>query len=188
MRKFYSIFGSAAIITLSTIATIGPTQVVHAGSGYNQQRWGDEGATVSTSSHQSSNMAGFVQALINSLGDSCTVTNDGIFGATTAYTAAVLENTMLNNYNSGGIMSPYWMIALYNATVPNYPDKALGDMLFTDGYGTHYWQYYSGGGAPAKLGWNPFAAQWLFAQDPNGSAMTQATPPKTISGVCFNHP
>ena len=176
-----------SVVALASVAaTVGATNTAHAGTGLNLYDWGAPGVTISSSSNSSSNMAGFIQALINSLGDLCTVANNGIYDSTTTWWAAVLENAMLNNYNSGGVMTPYWLHALWAANVPGYPDRALSDLGIYDGYGTDYHTYYSGGGALAALGWNGFAKQWLFAQNPNyRSSLVQATPTWTIGSVCF---
>jgi hypothetical protein len=166
------------------VALVGVVDIAHAGSGLNTMVWGSAGYTVSSSSYKYSNMTGFVQALINSTGDTCTLTVDGIFGSVTTWDLATMENEILG-YNNAGVMTPAIWNAFYYANPPGQTYDALIQGTFTDGYGTQYWEYYTGGGDTAKLGWNPIASQWLFSQyRSNPSSLVNATPSRTISAAC----
>lgn len=185
MSKFRARLARLAIVGLLPLAvTVGAADVAHAGSGLNRFRWGDAGYTVSSTSYKYSNMTGFVQGLINSTGDACTLTVDGIFGSVTTWWLAVTQNVLLG-YNNGGVMSPAMWNAFYVAHPPGQSYNALIQDGFVDGYGTQYWYYYTGGGSPEPLGWNPIASQWLFSQyRQNPSALVQATPSRTITAAC----
>jgi hypothetical protein len=112
------------------------------------------------------------------------VAHDGIFGNITTWNLAVMQNVILGN-NNGGVMTPTMWANFYFANPPGQPYDALIQSPFTDAYGTQYYEYYTGGGQTAKLGWNPISSQWLFSQfRSNPATLVPATPSRTITAAC----
>jgi hypothetical protein len=156
--------------------------VAHAGTGLNTWHWDGPNITLSSSSYQYSNMTGFWQAIVNS--DQCPIAVDGIYGNLTTWYTAVLQNHIFNS-NNGGVMTP-GMLELFHEVESDVYGRRLSDSLYTDGYGTHWYGYYSGFEADkTALGWNPISSQWLFSQYPVSApwALVAATPSRTIGSV-----
>ncbi len=173
----------AIIATLSSLAVT--SEPAYAGSGFNHFWWSDSGITLSqTSSYKYSNMSAFWQAIVNA--DGCTIPVDGVYGSTTTWYTAVMQNHLFST-NNGGVMTPGWLYYFQSAgdTTPGHYPR-LRETGYIDGYGTKHYGYYAGlESFTTELGWNVISAQWLFSQYPisNPNALIPATPSRTVGSV-----
>jgi hypothetical protein len=171
---------AAVLVLLATFSPVASPRSASAGSGLNEWHWGGPGITLSNTSYKYSNMSGFWQAVLNS--NACPVAVDGIYGNVTHWYTDSFQYALFGTHNAG-TMTPAYLNAFQRAGSPYGP--RLVDLFYTDGYGTQHYSYYGGYDSPVRLGWNPFAAQWFFAQRPVAQpwALTSATPNRTIGSV-----
>lgn len=178
--------GLACSLVVAAAALVIPSPpLAHAGSGLNTFSWSAAGKTVSSSNYNYSNMAGFVQALVNS--NTCNLAVDGLFGSLTTWNLAVAQNGIIGS-NNGGVMNGWSWDGFQNAVFSDGGGTytRLSNTLEVDGYGTQRRSYYGGNSGPTSaLGWNPFSSQWLFSQYPDTApySLVPATVSRTISSV-----
>jgi hypothetical protein len=177
-RRHVAVAATAAFLSSVILA---PVPAAVAGTGLNRFNWGGAGITLSQTSFRYSNMAGFWQAVLNSNG--CPVAVDGNYGPVTTWHTAAFQNGLFG-WNNGGVMTPTMLDAVQSAQSVYGP--RFNPIGLPDGFGTQGYYYYGGFGSDeTRVGWNPFASQWVFSQYPrsNPGAYAHATPTRTIGSV-----